>query len=609
MKPCSTRPPPAAPNDTRASEHDDDDGKFRVGIIGAGVAGLQQARALKERGIACVVFDGAPAPGGLWRENYAGYGVQVPSQLYEFPDFPFKPKANALSDLCNQDYPSGAAVQEYIEAYVDDFKLGPLLELRTRVLKVARRAQGGWDFTTQRVDDSGAPKGAPRTRRFDYCVVATGMYSSTSAFVPEIGGVEAFAQAGGQVLHSSQFTDAALARGKRVLIVGGAKSAIDCAIAAAKAGATSTTLVHRHAHWGTPRLIAWFLPFQYVFLSRLGQLLVSLFKGALPIGASGCLQWFASLSLVHLCMRFVFRIVEELFALQLAQYGSYRPELDVVADFYGFGCVLSPEFKKMRASREIVLVRGHVDRVETGSDLAAGDAVVRERPAPKCCWGGKAASDRLAGGALAYAELEDVEERGVPCDLVVCATGFHKSYAIFSAEEQAKLGLGGGALADGLWLYRHIFPPDSPGLAFCGSEVATISNIATHAIHAEYIARVINAELDLPPAPEMRAEIESMQAWKRSWMPHTASRAGLVLLHQTHYHDQLMADMGLPWARKGNPLAVALMPYQPRDYSGVIGAPKNGGGKNGGGAAKPTKRGKSAGAAPPGIDKKVSFNV
>ena len=38
---------------------------------------------------------------------------------------------------------------------------------------------------------------------------------------------------------------------------------------------------------------------------------------------------------------------------------------------------------------------------------------------------------------------------------------------------------------DGLYLYRHIFPPGVADLAFCGSEVATISNIVTHGIHAE----------------------------------------------------------------------------------------------------------------------------
>jgi cation diffusion facilitator CzcD-associated flavoprotein CzcO len=55
----------------------------RVGVIGAGVSGLQMARALKAQGIEVVVFDKAPKCGGLWRENYSSYGVQVPRQLCE----------------------------------------------------------------------------------------------------------------------------------------------------------------------------------------------------------------------------------------------------------------------------------------------------------------------------------------------------------------------------------------------------------------------------------------------------------------------------------------------------------------------------------------------
>ena len=63
--------------------------------------------------------------------------------------------------------------------------------------------------------------------------------------------------------------------GAPVVVVGGAKSAIDIAVdAISVGGAASSTLLYRSAHWGTPRLIAGLIPFQYVFLSRFGQLLV-----------------------------------------------------------------------------------------------------------------------------------------------------------------------------------------------------------------------------------------------------------------------------------------------------------------------------------------------
>jgi cation diffusion facilitator CzcD-associated flavoprotein CzcO len=53
----------------------------KVGVIGGGVSGIQMARSLAAAGIECKVFDKAPSPGGLWRENYSGYGLQVMKQV------------------------------------------------------------------------------------------------------------------------------------------------------------------------------------------------------------------------------------------------------------------------------------------------------------------------------------------------------------------------------------------------------------------------------------------------------------------------------------------------------------------------------------------------
>ena len=47
----------------------------------------------------------------------------------------------------------------------------------------------------------------------------------------------------GTTCHSSQFLDAAAAAGKRVVVIGGAKSAVDVAVAAEAAGAKSVTLL------------------------------------------------------------------------------------------------------------------------------------------------------------------------------------------------------------------------------------------------------------------------------------------------------------------------------------------------------------------------------
>lgn len=81
----------------------------RVAVLGAGVAGLQSVRALRAKGFDVTAFDPNPQVGGLWRENYLSYGVQVPKQLYEFPDLDF-------SEVEVGKYPTGAEVQKYIES-------------------------------------------------------------------------------------------------------------------------------------------------------------------------------------------------------------------------------------------------------------------------------------------------------------------------------------------------------------------------------------------------------------------------------------------------------------------------------------------------------------
>ena len=60
----------------------------RVGIIGAGVAGLATAKALLAEGLDCTVFERAERLGGVWADGYSNFGVQVQKELYEFPDWP-----------------------------------------------------------------------------------------------------------------------------------------------------------------------------------------------------------------------------------------------------------------------------------------------------------------------------------------------------------------------------------------------------------------------------------------------------------------------------------------------------------------------------------------
>ena len=74
----------------------------------------------------------------------------------------------------------------------------------------------------------------------------------------------------------------------------------------------------------------------------------------------------------------------------------------------------------------------------------------------------------------------------------------------------------------------------------------------------------------------MAAEVRAFQSFARSWMPPTSSRSALVLLHQLHYYDQLLKDMGEKPSRKSNMVAEYLGSYYSRDYNGIVGRPDAG---------------------------------
>ena len=134
---------------------------------------------------------------------------------------------------------------------------------------------------------------------------------------------------------------------------------------------------------------------------------------------------------------------------------------------------------------------------------------------------------RLTPGAIVVTSAAGAE-LSLPCDVLISATGFKKSYSYLPRDEVAAIGVE----PDGLYLYRHMFPAHVTDLAFLGSEFATISNVASYAVCAEYISRVLSGRVTLPSPKRMADEIDKVKTWKRGWMHNIATRANMILLHQ-----------------------------------------------------------------------------
>lgn len=440
---------------------------MRVCIVGAGVAGLQVADALSAHAHECHIFDAQATVGGVWRENYDGYALQVPAELYEFPAL--------RHEVADDSFPSGATIQAYIERFVAERDLPArcTFHMGEAVAAIVQLEGGGWCVRTARA-----------TYSFDYCVVCTGMYHE-----PHIPAALATLRP----IHTSDFVDASVVQKKRVVVVGGGKSAIDCAVAASK-HAASVTLVQRELHWPVPRRILGVLPFQWCTYSRLGHALLPAHWALSPMerATHAFLRPFK-----HVAWRLMEIVIAAQFGLTAAEYARL-PRLEV--DLFTGGQILTTELRDaLRAGR------------------------VRRVFAP-------------AVDGLVSAD-----------DVLICGTGFRKNYDIFDDETRSRLDV----QPDGLWLYKNILPARVSNLAFVGSEVSTFNNILTGHVQSRWLAHRLAREAPPPLSThEMLAYVERDRAWKRSWMQPTPSRASLIQLHMTKYHDILMKDMGLPLVKR-----------------------------------------------------------
>ena len=79
-------------------------------------------------------------------------------------------------------------------------------------------------------------------------------------------------------MHSTDFVNSDISRSKEVVVIGGSKSAIDIVLESSKVSKKST-IVYKNTYWAVPRNIAGIIPMQFILVNRLGQALISWYKG------------------------------------------------------------------------------------------------------------------------------------------------------------------------------------------------------------------------------------------------------------------------------------------------------------------------------------------
>jgi dimethylaniline monooxygenase (N-oxide forming) len=480
----------------------------RIGIIGAGFAGLSAAKVLTEFGHEVRVFDKAPDVGGVWSRTrrYPGVTTQNNKASYAFSDFPM-PRGFP-------EWPTGAQVQSYLAGYVRRFRLEPHLWLGTEVTHADLDDESGlWTLQTRKV---GA--GDVHRQVFEFLVVANGIFSDP--LIPDFDGVEEFRRAGGWLCHSSEFDDLGDVGAKHVVVVGYGKSSCDIAVAISDVAA-STTVVARDLIWKMPKKLGNLLNYKYLMLTRTGEAMFpyidSQRSGRSRTGPGRMLG------------KSMIRGLQSVVVRQL----GLRP----------LGLVPRGSFTDIARSTVSLATDRFYDQVADGAITVRRDCAITRLLAQE----GRPAVELSTGEIVA-------------ADAVVCGTGFHQRVPFLSPELQHALFDDRGNFE----LYRQILPLTVPKLAFAGYNSSLFSPLSAE-IAALWIAGHLTGTLDLPSVGARRAHVQKRLRWMEERTQGKHARGTNIIPFSLHNIDEMLSDLGVDVSRAAR-VRQWLMPVSPRAY-------------------------------------------
>ncbi|CAK9159244.1 unnamed protein product [Ilex paraguariensis] len=219
----------------------------KIGIIGAGISGVAAAKQLSKHNP--VVFEATDSLGGVWKHcSYRSTKLQTPRCDYEFSDFPWTQRDNTT-------FPSYAEILDYLYSYAVHFDVLKFVMFNSKVVEIRFTGDpettdiGGklgeygrvlsgkpvWEVAVQT-----NPSETIQWYAFEFLVICTGKYGDVPIIptFPNNKGPEVFQ---GQVLHTLDYcklnkeASTQLFQGKKVVVIGYKKSAIDLALECAEA--------------------------------------------------------------------------------------------------------------------------------------------------------------------------------------------------------------------------------------------------------------------------------------------------------------------------------------------------------------------------------------
>lgn len=453
---------------------------MKVAIIGAGPSALVTAKTLLEVSDAhpdfkpvITIFEAEDDIGGTFRyRSYSNATLVSSKQLTSFSDFRLP--------LDHKDHLTLAEYVNYLDDYTSHFKLRSRCHFRmnTKVIKSVR-VDGG-HLVRYRLLDAPPDGSADRSEVFTHLCVCSGLHVTPA--LPTIPGLPPTIQGDQLVdnpmgsdeavasripepihhakcaaniitLHSSQFKDRSLYRGKRVMVLGTGETGMDMAYEAVKAGAKEVVLCTRSGFLLFPAVLADFVVLGNVFDGNLpiDGLITNLFETAYvhPWVAASHLRWFVS--------DFVIKRLLWLLTGTQAGCNQWVGELEPhrlgrAYTFLNKSSKAMPYINRGWKRRSPLLER--LTRYLDPPTVKPDEVSVDLAPFPKCV---------KEDGTVEFVRNGRKEElrmrnRTVKPDIVVYATGYTQNFDFLSKEYPVPATV----------RCRDVFDADDPSVAFIG---------------------------------------------------------------------------------------------------------------------------------------------
>lgn len=525
---------------------------FRVCIVGAGMSGISACKYLLQHGIQPVVLEAQDGVGGVWRHTFATTKLQTPRDAYQFSDHQW-PQGTP-------EYPTHQHVKEYLESYAKEFHVLERIRFHCKVVEIQRIMDDESELESRAANDellahcaeeSRGAKWAVRVQKqlpegknricnkaneewlyFDFLVLCIGRYGD----IPKL---PSFSQSKGpnlfegKVLHSMEYallddTEAReLLKGKRVIVVGLMKSALDVAMEAANANqgirGQACTMIFRTPHWMLPHHKPFGLPLAYFYATRLSELMI-------PKPDQGF--FLSVISTVLSPMRWTISKFVELYLL-------------LNLPLREFGLIPKQTFYEQFSSCQVPLLpASFFQRVREGQINLQ-----------------KATDWNFSKKGVTLADGTEIE-----ADVIILGTGYDgekKLWSLLPKRCEALLHKPGSIIP----LYRGLIHPHIPHLAIMGYH-ENLSNLHSSEMGARWLAHLLSGKIILPSIDKMEKDTQKwIQYMKTSTPFYQKSCIGAVSIWHS---DQVCRDLGWNPRRKKSLVQELLSPYSNMDYKDKV---------------------------------------